>query len=111
MLALVIQAVFTASYAALIPAHKNPWMIFQTFGRCCSTWITSLAYIASGLFVPQEELGVSTGLTGTFCSAGGSLGNAIFTTIANSILNKQVRSPYRSYCHRGLAPHLLISQL
>jgi hypothetical protein len=90
MLARVIQAVFAASYAALIPAHKNAWVIFQMFGQCCCTWITSLAYIASGLFVPQEELGVSASLTGTFCSAGGSLDNAIFTTIANYILNKQV---------------------
>jgi hypothetical protein len=57
MLARVIQAVFAASYAALIPAHKNAWVIFQMFGQCCCTWITSLAYIASGLFVPQEELG------------------------------------------------------
>jgi hypothetical protein len=42
------------------------------------------------LFVPQEELGVSAGLIGTFRSAGGSVGNAIFSTILNSIINKQL---------------------
>jgi hypothetical protein len=67
-------------------------MIFQMFGQCCFTWVTSLAYIASGLFVPQEELGVSAGLIGTFRSAGGSVGNAIFSTIATSITNKQLAS-------------------
>ncbi|KAN0089348.1 putative efflux pump antibiotic resistance protein [Hyaloscypha variabilis] len=90
ILALVIQAVFTACYAAVIPEHKYAWMIFQMFGQCCFTWVTSLAYIASGLFVPQEELGVSAGLIGTFRSAGGSVGNAIFSTIATSITNKQL---------------------
>jgi Fungal trichothecene efflux pump (TRI12) len=88
--ALIIQAVFTACYAAVIPQHKYAWMIFQMFGQCCFTWVTSLAYVASGLFVPQEELGVSAGLIGTFRSAGGSVGNAIFSTIATSVLNKQL---------------------
>jgi hypothetical protein len=68
-------------------------MIFQMFGQCCFTWVTSLAYIASGLFVPQEELGVSAGLIGTFRSAGGSVDNAIFSTIATSITNKQLAPP------------------
>ena len=60
------------------------------FGQCCFTWVTTLAYVASGLFVPQEELGVSAGLIGTFRSAGGSVGNAVFTVIANSVINKQL---------------------
>ena len=88
--ALIIQTVFTACYAAVIPGHKYAWMIFQMFGQCCFTWVTSLAYVASGLFVPQEELGVSAGLIGTFRSAGGSVGNAVFSTIATSIVNKQL---------------------
>jgi hypothetical protein len=88
--ALTIQTVFTACYAAVIPHHRYAWMVFQLFGQCCFTWVTTLAYVSSGLFVPQEELGVSAGLIGTFRSAGGSVGNAIFSTILNSIINKQL---------------------
>lgn len=90
LFALVIQAVFTASYAAVLPDNKIAWSIFQLFGQCCFTWVTTLAYISSGLSVPQEELGVSAGLIGTFRSAGGSVGNAIFSTILTSIVNKRL---------------------
>ncbi|KUJ12948.1 putative efflux pump antibiotic resistance protein [Mollisia scopiformis] len=90
ILALVIQTVFTACYAAVVPNHRYAWMILQFFGQACFTWVTSLAYVASGLFVPQEELGVSAGLIGTFRSAGGSVGNAIFSTIVNSLINKNL---------------------
>jgi hypothetical protein len=84
------RCVFTACYAAVVPNHKYAWMVFQLFGQCCFTWVTSLAYVASGLFVPIEELGVSAGLIGTFRSAGGSVGNAVFSTILNSIVNKHL---------------------
>lgn len=90
MVALVVQTVFTAAYAAVIPNNKAAWMALQFFGQCCFTWVTTLAYVSSGLFVPQEELGVSAGLIGTFRSAGGSVGNAIFSTILNSIINKKL---------------------
>lgn len=53
-------------------------------------WVTTLAYVSSGLFVPVEELGVSAGLLGTFRSAGGSVGNAIFSTILTSVANKNL---------------------
>lgn len=88
--ALVIQTVFTACYAIVVPENKIAWMVFQLFGLSCFTWVTTLAYVASGLFVPQEELGVSAGLIGTFRSAGGSVGNAVFSTILNSVVNKQL---------------------
>lgn len=90
IVALVIQTAFTAAYAAVIPNNKTAWMALQFFGQCCFAWVTTLAYVASGLFVPQEELGVSAGLIGTFRSAGGSVGNAIFATILNSIINKKL---------------------
>jgi len=90
IVALVIQTVFTACYAAVIPHNKAAWMAFQFFGQACFTWVTTLAYVSSGLFVPQDELGVSAGLIGTFRSAGGSVGNAIFATILNSIINKKL---------------------
>ncbi|KIM94667.1 hypothetical protein OIDMADRAFT_135585 [Oidiodendron maius Zn] len=90
IVALTIQTVFTACYATIIPHHRIAWMIFQMFGLSCFTWVTTLAYVSSGLFVPHDELGVSAGLIGTFRSAGGSVGNAVFSTILNSIINKQL---------------------
>ncbi|KAK7519127.1 putative efflux pump antibiotic resistance protein [Phyllosticta citriasiana] len=85
-----IQTLFTALYAAVIPNHKGAWMTFQFFGQGCFTWITTIAYIAAGLEVPQEDLGVASGLIGTFRSAGGSFGNSIFNTILNSVINKDL---------------------
>lgn len=88
ILALLIQAVFTGAYAAVVPKSAWGWSAMELFGQSCFTWVTTLAYVASGLLVPQEELGVSAGLLGTFRSAGGSVGNAIFATILNSSVNK-----------------------
>ncbi|KAF4993504.1 hypothetical protein FGRMN_6433 [Fusarium graminum] len=88
--ALILQTAFTASYATVIPHNKTGWMILPMFGQACFTWLTVLSYVASGLLVPQEELGVSAGLMGTFRSAGGSLGNAMFSTIVSSIVNRNL---------------------
>lgn len=88
--ALFMQAAFTASYAAVVPHNKMAWSAMQLFGQSCFTWVTTLAYLSSGLFVPVEELGVSAGLLGTFRSGGGSVGNAIFSTILTSIVNKNL---------------------
>lgn len=68
--ALFMQAAFTGSYAAVVPSNKIAWSIMQLFGQSCFTWVTTLAYLSSGLFVPVEGLGVSAGLLGTFRSAG-----------------------------------------
>lgn len=88
--ALIMQAAFTGAYAAVVPNNKWAWTIMELFGQSCFTWVTTLAYVASGLFVPVEELGVSAGLLGTFRSAGGSVGNAIFSTILTSVINKNL---------------------
>ncbi|KAM0339650.1 hypothetical protein ACHAPU_010832 [Fusarium lateritium] len=88
--ALVLQTAFTASYATVIPHNRTGWMILPMFGQACFTWLTVLSYVSSGLLVPQEELGVSAGLMGTFRSAGGSLGNAMFSTIVTSIVNRNL---------------------
>lgn len=88
--ALIMQAAFTGAYAAVVPNNKWAWTIMELFGQSCFTWVTTLAYVASGLFVPVEELGVSAGLLGTFRSAGGSVGNAIFSTILTSVVNKNL---------------------
>lgn len=89
--ALVIQTVFTACYAvALSNFNRAAWMGLGLLGQSAFTWVTTLAYVTSGLFVPQEELGVSAGLLGTFRSAGGSVGNAVFTTIMTSLVNRDL---------------------
>ncbi|KAL2210417.1 MFS general substrate transporter [Sarocladium strictum] len=88
--ALLLQTAFTASYATVIPHNKTGWMILPMFGQSCFTWVTVLSYVSSGLLVPQEELGVSAGLMGTFRSAGGSLGNAMFSTIVTSKINSDL---------------------
>lgn len=68
--ALFMQAAFTGAYAAVVPSNRLAWSIMLLFGQSCFTWVTTLAYVSSGLFVPVEELGVSAGLLGTFRSAG-----------------------------------------
>lgn len=88
--ALFMQAAFTAAYAAAVPHHKAAWSAMQLFGQSCFTWVTTMAYLSSGLFVPVGELGVSAGLLGTFRSAGGSVGNAIFSTILTSVVNRHL---------------------
>ncbi|RGP79368.1 hypothetical protein FLONG3_2523 [Fusarium longipes] len=90
LFALLLQTAFTASYATVIPHNRNGWMLLPMFGQACFTWLTVLSYVSSGLLVPQEELGVSAGLMGTFRSAGGSLGNAMFSTIVTSITNRKL---------------------
>lgn len=88
--ALFMQAAFTAAYAAVVPHNKTAWSAMQLFGQSCFTWVTTLAYLSSGLFVPVEELGVSAGLLGTFRSGGGSVGNAIFSTVLTSVVNRNL---------------------
>ena len=44
----------------------------------------------AGLQVKQVELGLATGLIGTFRSSGGSLGSAIFSTILTTVSRKQL---------------------
>lgn len=90
LFALLLQTAFTASYAAVVPNNRAAWMAMQLFGQSCFTWVTSLAYISSSLYVPQEDLGVSAGLIGTFRSAGGSVGNAVFSTIMTSVVNQKL---------------------
>lgn len=88
--ALLCMTAFSGSYAAVVPNNRMAWSAMQLFGQSCFTWVTTLAYVSSGLFVPQEQLGVSAGLLGSFRSAGGSVGNAIFSTIMTSISNRDL---------------------
>lgn len=88
VLAVLIQTVFTACYAA---HSRAAWIVLQFFGQGCFTWLTTLAYLAGSLFVPHGDLGTASGLIGTFRSAGGSIGNAIFSTVLHSVINSDLQ--------------------
>ncbi|KAF2102996.1 putative major facilitator superfamily transporter [Rhizodiscina lignyota] len=90
VVALAIQTIFTAAYAATIPQHKAAWMALQLFGSICFSWATLCCYVAAGVNVPLRELGLATGIIGTFRNSGGSVGIAIFNTIRTGVLNSQL---------------------
>ncbi|RDL41434.1 uncharacterized protein BP5553_01413 [Venustampulla echinocandica] len=90
IVALIIQTVFIGLYSAVIPGNKPAWMAFQFFGQGCFPLVTLLCYLTAGLHVRQRDLGIASGLIGTFRSAGGSVGNAIFSTILNDAVSKQL---------------------
>jgi hypothetical protein len=88
--ALVIETLFVALYAVAVPSHKAAWMAFQFFGQGCFIWITILCYVTASLHVRQKDLGIAAGLIGTFRSGGGSVGNAVFSTILNGVVGGQL---------------------
>jgi len=90
VVALVIQTLFLALYSVAIPNNRAAWMAFQFLGNCCFPLITLLCYITAGLHVRQKDLGIASGLIGTFRTAGGSVGNAIFSTILHGIVGSQL---------------------
>jgi hypothetical protein len=85
-----IQTLFIALYSVAIPNNRNAWMGFQFFGYGAFAPITILCYLIAGLNVPLKYLGVASGLIGTFRCFGGGVGNAIFTSILDTIVNKQL---------------------
>lgn len=87
---LSVQTIATACYAAVIPHSRAGWMALQFFGMGAFQLTTSIAYVIAGLNIPLRHLGLASGLIGTFRSAGGSVGNAVFSTILNSVVNDQL---------------------
>lgn len=87
---LVIQTAFTAAYAGVVPGNRAGWMAFQFFGQGAFALITLLSYVIAGLNIPLRHLGLASGLIGTFRSAGGSVGNAVFNTILNGLVKEQI---------------------
>ena len=73
---LVIQTVFTAAFAGVIPTNRAAWSAFQFFSMGPFAWITLLSYVVAGLNVPLRHLDIAAGSIGTFRSGGGSVGNA-----------------------------------
>jgi hypothetical protein len=90
IVALAIQTIFTACYAATIPDHKAAWMVLQFFGNISFSWLTLCAYVTASLNIPLAELGLAIGVLTTFRNSGGAVGIAIFNTIRNSVLSKKV---------------------
>jgi hypothetical protein len=91
VVALFIQTLFSALYAyGIIPHHKAAWVIFQFFGMMCFAWITLCSYVVVGLHVPHRDLGIASGLVGTFRNTGGSVGISVLTTIRNSVVASQL---------------------
>jgi hypothetical protein len=90
IVALTVQTLFIALYSVAVPNNRRLWMAFQFFGMGCFPAVTVLCYITAGLHVRQRDLGIASGLIGTFRSAGGSVGNAIFNTILSSVVNGQL---------------------
>jgi hypothetical protein len=88
--ALAIQTIFTAAYAATIPNNKAAWMALQLFGNMCFAWATLCCYVTAGVNVPLRDLGIATGIIGTFRNTGGAVGIAIFGTIRNSVVGSQL---------------------
>jgi hypothetical protein len=87
---LVVQTAATAAYAGVVPGNRTGWMALQFFGQGAFALITLLCYVIAGLNVPLRHLGLASGLIGTFRSGGGSVGNAIFNTILNGVVNEQI---------------------
>lgn len=70
---LTLQTLFIALLAAVIPDNKPAWMAFQFFAVGPFTLLTLVCYVIAGLNVPLRNLGLASGLIGTFRSAGGSV--------------------------------------
>lgn len=85
---LAIQASFTAAIAAgCTPNHLGMWIWLPAIGVPSFTGITILSYTIAGLHIPHSQLGVATGLVGTFRAAGGAVGNAIYNTVLTNRFN------------------------
>ncbi|KAH6676998.1 fungal trichothecene efflux pump [Plectosphaerella plurivora] len=79
---MTLQVIFLgASAATTNPNNKWAWAFVPGIGVPMFLMVTILGYAIASLHVPYTHLGVATGLLGTFRSAGGAIGNAIFNTV------------------------------
>lgn len=88
--ALVIQTVFTACLAAVIPQSQAAWSALQAFSVGPFALVVLACYVIAGLNIPLKHLGLATGLIGTFRSLGGSVGNAIFNAIIQGVVGSDL---------------------
>ncbi|KAH7133831.1 fungal trichothecene efflux pump [Dactylonectria macrodidyma] len=93
---MALQAIFIAAAAGTVnPNRKLAWAFVPAFGVPMFVLVTILGYAISSLHVPHSQLGVAMGLLGTFRSAGGAVGNAIFNTV--------FQSKFRTYAGEEIA--------
>ncbi|KAJ4340576.1 hypothetical protein N0V95_007475 [Ascochyta clinopodiicola] len=79
---MALQAIFLgASAGAVNPNRIWAWAFIPAIGVPMFVMVTILGYAIASLHVPHSQLGVAMGLLGTFRSAGGAVGNAIFNTV------------------------------
>ncbi|KAM0331285.1 hypothetical protein ACHAQA_002955 [Verticillium albo-atrum] len=79
---MALQAIFLAASAGTTyPNNKWGWAFVPGIGVPMFLMVTILGYAIASLHVPYTHLGVAMGLLGTFRSAGGAVGNAIFNTV------------------------------
>ncbi|KAH7548829.1 hypothetical protein BM1_10854 [Bipolaris maydis] len=90
--ACTIQTIFCAVLATIVPKNVYAWSALQVFILGPFSWIVVLCYVAAGVNIPLQYLGLALGLIGTFRSMGGSVGNAIFNTILNGVVNNNLGS-------------------
>lgn len=86
---LVIQTVFTAALAGAV-GNKTAWMAIQALSTGPFVLVVLVCYVIAGLNMPLRYLGLVSGLIGTFRSMGGSVGNAVFSTILQSIVRRDL---------------------
>ena len=90
IITLAVQLVFTALYAYGVSFHRSAWVAFVFFGQGCFGLITVVTNLNLSLQVRPSELGIATGLLGTFRSCGGSVGNVIFNAILRNTVDKHL---------------------
>ncbi|KAK1569566.1 major facilitator superfamily transporter [Colletotrichum navitas] len=82
VIGMALQAIFIAASAATVyPNMELAYAFVPAIGVPMFVWVTVLSYTIASLHVPHSNLGVAMGLIGTFRSAGGAVGNAIFNTV------------------------------
>ena len=86
----VIQTLFLGLYALITPNTLGMALAFQFFANVPFAWLTLLSYVTAGLHVPQRDLGLASGLIGTFRSLGGSIGTAVLNVVLSSKANVEV---------------------
>lgn len=85
-----VQTLFLGLYALITPDTLAMALVFQFFANIPFAWLTLLSYVTAGLHIPQKDLGLASGLIGTFRSLGGSIGTAVLTVIMTSKAAVQV---------------------
>ncbi|KAH7124335.1 fungal trichothecene efflux pump [Dactylonectria macrodidyma] len=87
---LTLQAAAVGLLSVTVPHHRAGFMVLQFFAQGCFPWIVVTTYLTASLHAPQKQIGLAIGLVGTFRSAGGSFGNAIFSTILRSVVDDKL---------------------